>query len=236
MTASKASASSSRFSPSITRVSTLVSPAWRAASAANTSRLDAMSVARTKPDGPTRRAATRVCPPAPAATSRTRLPARTPAISNMISVAGPSHCASVGPQRCQASAATCHCSRVVSLYLTGSNAVAVIVVSSCLFSGPLYRNRIGMPSARHHSDRPAGCVACGTTSEYDAARPARAQTTQPGREPGVAPGRPVTCQILYGSRPLRLRPQVLVPQLPQLVHLIGVHHSLLHAVPLAVRF
>ena len=77
--------------------------------------LEEMSVARTDPPGPTRRAAASVWPPAPAATSSTRLPAATPARSSIASVASPSHASRVGPQRRQASAADCHCSVVVRL-------------------------------------------------------------------------------------------------------------------------
>ena len=61
-----------------------------------------------------------VCPPAPAATSMTRAPSLTPAMSSIAWVAWPSQASSVGPHRCQASAAVCHCSRVVLLYATGS--------------------------------------------------------------------------------------------------------------------
>src|SRR5581483_8014472 len=82
-----------------------------------------MSVASTCPLGPTRRAAASVCPPAPAATSSTRLPGPTPQPSSICSVAAPSQASSVGPHRCHASAASCHCRRVVSLYLTGLNPV-----------------------------------------------------------------------------------------------------------------
>src|SRR5581483_10623120 len=82
-----------------------------------------MSVATIVPVGPTRRAAARVWPPAPAATSSTRAPALTPAASSMRSVAGPSQPSSVGPQRCQASAASSHCCRVVVLYWTGSKPI-----------------------------------------------------------------------------------------------------------------
>ena len=74
-----------------------------------------MSVATTRPPGPTRRAATRLWPPAPAATSSTRLPGPTPAASSMRAVASPSQSSIVGPQRCHASAASCHCWRVVRL-------------------------------------------------------------------------------------------------------------------------
>src|SRR5688572_20333697 len=70
--------------------------------------------------------------PAPAATSSTRLPGPICARSSMTSVAGPSQLFSVGPQRCQASAACCHCSRVVSLYWTGSKVVmACLLVRVC---------------------------------------------------------------------------------------------------------
>src|SRR5881409_2107382 len=70
-----------------------------------------MSVASTRPPGPARRAAARVWPPAPAATSRTREPSVTPARSSISSVAGPSQASSVVAQRCQASAASSHCAR-----------------------------------------------------------------------------------------------------------------------------
>src|SRR3712207_5564475 len=83
--------------------------------------LEEMSVASTYPAEPTRLAAAIVCPPAPAATSSTRAPGPTSAISSITSVAWPSHSSTVGPQRCHGSAAVCHCSLVVALYLTGSN-------------------------------------------------------------------------------------------------------------------
>ena len=50
-----------------------------------------MSVATTRPSVPTRRAAAMLCPPAPAATSSTRLPGPTPAPSSISSVASASH-------------------------------------------------------------------------------------------------------------------------------------------------
>ena len=125
MTASTdASSTPARISPSSSRVSTFVKPALRAAAAAYSRIADEMSVARTCPSGPTRRAAANVWPPAPAATSSTRAPARTPALSSIASVAGPSQSSSVGPQRSQASAASCHCSRVVALNFSGSKAGA----------------------------------------------------------------------------------------------------------------
>src|SRR5204862_292961 len=46
---------------------------------------------------------------------RTRLPSRIPAMSSMASVAGPSQRSITSPQRSHAAAASCHCSRVVSL-------------------------------------------------------------------------------------------------------------------------
>jgi hypothetical protein len=45
----------------------------------------------------------------------------------MCSVAGPSQRRSVGAQRCQASAAVSHCSRVVCLYFAGSKVVGVVM-------------------------------------------------------------------------------------------------------------
>src|SRR5579883_1605913 len=125
MTASKDASPMSRFSPSITRVATLLSPAARASCAAKSRMLAEMSVASTAPVGPTRRAACRVCPPAPAAMSSTRAPLLISARSSMRSVASPNHASSCGPQRCQASAASCHCRRVVSLYAAGSNVVVM---------------------------------------------------------------------------------------------------------------
>src|SRR5918997_1869026 len=75
-----------------------------------------------------------VCPPAPAATSRTRPPGPTPAMSSIVSVACPSHSSTVGPQRYQGSAALCHCSLVVSLYLIESNWVGSVVMIHPPFS------------------------------------------------------------------------------------------------------
>jgi LuxR family transcriptional regulator, maltose regulon positive regulatory protein len=80
----------------------------------------------TCPDGPTRRAAATVWPPAPAATSSTVAPGTTPPSSNIRSVTGPSQVSSVGFQRSHASAAACHCCRVVALNVVGSNAEPVI--------------------------------------------------------------------------------------------------------------
>src|SRR5690348_1415988 len=74
-----------------------------------------------------RAAAAYVCPPAPAATSRTREPSPTFVRSSIRSVAAPSHSSSVGPHRCHGSAASCHCSRVVSLYRAGSNTPVAIL-------------------------------------------------------------------------------------------------------------
>ena len=68
---------------------------------------------------PTRRAAASDCSPAPAATSSTRQPGPTRARSNIVSVAAPSQSPRNGPQRCQASAAPCHCARVVVLNAGG---------------------------------------------------------------------------------------------------------------------
>ncbi len=68
------------------------------------------------------RSSVRPRPPRRRARARLR---RRRAMSNIGSVAGPSHALSVGPQRCQASAAVCHCSRVVRLYWVGSNRVAM---------------------------------------------------------------------------------------------------------------
>src|SRR3954471_7076239 len=51
-------------------------------------------------------------------------PVVTFAASSIFSVTGPSHVSSVGPQRCQASAASSHCCRVVDLHWTGSNVMA----------------------------------------------------------------------------------------------------------------
>ncbi len=81
-----------------------------------------MSVASTWPPSPTRRAAEIDCSPAPAATSSTREPGPMRARSNMVSVASPSQSPRKGPQRCQASAAACHCARVVVLKVAASNA------------------------------------------------------------------------------------------------------------------
>src|SRR3954454_7818140 len=89
-----------------------------------------MSVASTDPSGPARRAAASDWPPGPAATSRTRLPSRIAAMSSMTSVAVPSQRSITSPQRSHASAASCHCLRVVSLYTTGSNAFADMVLLS----------------------------------------------------------------------------------------------------------
>ena len=123
MTASKPASGRSRDSPSIVRTSTL-SSAWRFAFAAAYSRIrGAMSVASTRPSVPTRRAALRVCSPAPAATSSTWSPCPIRAMSSMSSVTGPSQRLSVSPHRCHASAASCHWRRVVSLYWIGSNAL-----------------------------------------------------------------------------------------------------------------
>ena len=72
-------------------------------------------------------------------TSRTRDPAVMPAISVMASVAAPSQEPMNGPQRCQASAASCHWARVVTLKATGSKAgyvgvPAVVCVPGVQFS------------------------------------------------------------------------------------------------------
>jgi SAM-dependent methyltransferase len=75
---------------------------WQDAAAANRRRFDERSVASTDPPGPTRRAAARDWPPAPAATSRTGLPSRIPAMSSMTSVAGPSQRSITSPQRSHA--------------------------------------------------------------------------------------------------------------------------------------
>src|SRR5690349_5989717 len=77
------------------------------------------------------------CPPAPAATSSTRLPERTFAMVSISSVTGPNQLSIVGPQRCHASDAASHWSRVVCLYLTGSNCwvdiiFALIYLNACL--------------------------------------------------------------------------------------------------------
>jgi len=53
-------------------------------------------------------AAVIVCSTAPAATSNTRAPGPTFAMSSMSSVLGPSRLLSVGAQRCQARAASSH--------------------------------------------------------------------------------------------------------------------------------
>src|SRR5215211_6649725 len=82
-----------------------------------------MSVASTRPPGPTRRAARIVCPPAPAATSSTRPPVPTRAASSIRSVASPSQSSRVGPQLSHAPAASSHCWRVVILYCFGSKVV-----------------------------------------------------------------------------------------------------------------
>ena len=87
-----------------------------------------MSVTSTWPSGPTRRAIVSDCSPAPAATSRTREPASMPASSIIASVAAPSQEPMTGPHRCQASAASCHCARVVDLKATGSKVAVVELV------------------------------------------------------------------------------------------------------------
>ena len=115
MTASNVPGSTPSCSPSTTRVSTLPSPASRALRSAKARMLLEMSVASTWPSGPARRAAASVWPPAPAATSSTRAPGATAAMSSIVSVAAPSQASSVGAQRCQDSAAVCHCSVVVRL-------------------------------------------------------------------------------------------------------------------------
>ncbi len=93
-----------------------------------------MSVASTRPDGPTCRAIRSVCSPAPAATSRTRDPSPIRASPIISVVDASSHRPITSPQRCQASAASCHCRRVVCLNTTGSKvacAVIVLLLSSC---------------------------------------------------------------------------------------------------------
>src|SRR5918997_996299 len=83
-----------------------------------------MSVATTRPWRPARHAAASVWPPEPAAMSSTDAPGATPAPSSMRSVASASQLSTVGPQRCQASAASSHCCRVVVLYCNGSKLMA----------------------------------------------------------------------------------------------------------------
>ena len=101
-------------------------PAACASAAAYSSSAGAMSVASTWPVGPTRRAAASDCSPAPAATSSTRQPGPTAAMSNIVSVAVPSHWPRNGPQRCHASAALCHCARVVTLNFCPSNHRSIV--------------------------------------------------------------------------------------------------------------
>ena len=73
--------------------------------------------------------------PGPLGTSQppNSLPAVTPAASSISVVASPSQVSSVGPQACQAGAASCHWARVVSLYWAGSN---VMVIGSSSSSVP----------------------------------------------------------------------------------------------------
>ena len=85
--ASNDPASMSIRSASICRTARFVAPAARAASAAACTIAGAMSVARTQPAGPTRRAAASASGPAPAARTRTRLAAPAPARSSISSVA-----------------------------------------------------------------------------------------------------------------------------------------------------
>src|SRR5712691_1264890 len=108
--------------------------AWAAASA-NARIFDEMSVATTRPVAPTSRAAVIAGSPAPAATSSTRLPVPMRARSSITSVAGPSHVRIVDSQRFQASAALCHCCRVVSLNATASSAAIGCASSSGLCAG-----------------------------------------------------------------------------------------------------
>src|SRR3954447_10186780 len=89
-----------------------------------------MSVASIRPVVPTRRAAESVCPPAPAATSRTVAPGPMPARSSIRSVTGPSQSYSVGSHRSHAAAAASHCALVVVLYRAGSNVTVLITASS----------------------------------------------------------------------------------------------------------
>src|SRR4051794_110275 len=50
-------------------------------------------------------------------------------MSSIVSVAAPTQPSSVGPQRCQGSAAACHWSVVVRLYAPGSNGVVLMSTS-----------------------------------------------------------------------------------------------------------
>src|SRR3954451_16360462 len=117
-----------------------------------------MSVARTWPLGPTRRAAARVCTPPPAATSSTRLPVVTFAASSIFSVAGPSHVSSTGLQRFQASAASSHCCRVVDLYWTESK-----VMTPSHRSAPAVPDDVGEREVR--SSCGESCYRCQATSK-----------------------------------------------------------------------
>src|SRR5687767_12298929 len=128
-----------------------------------------MSVASTRPSGPARRAAVRVCSPAPAATSSTREPGPTPAMSSIVSVAAPSQRPTSGPQRSQASAAVSHWARVTWRNLTGSKVGVATGVSGMTVSLKCRRDARRVPPrcpAARPADSPDSGVSPAAESHY----------------------------------------------------------------------
>ena len=133
-----------------------------------------MSVASTRPAGPTRRAAVSDWPPAPAATSRTALPVWIPAASSISVVASPSQPPGSGPRR-----ATRRRPRPIA-------------GGSCPCSGGVERGGHRVSFGFDGDLSPRGARVRGSTA---GTRPAVALDRVCGSSPGTIPGRPLSAVI-----------------------------------------